>query len=526
MSAFDQLIIVAYLAAMIGLSFWVGRGQKTEEDYYVGGRNLPWWALGISTMATQTSVVSFVSIPAFVAVKEHGGLTWLQYELAVPIAMLLVCVFLLPFFRELELVSVYAYLEKRFSPSVRYFLSAVFLLSRGLGTGVGVYASALVLEVCLGLPLWQTIVLIGVVTVIYDTIGGMAAVVYSDVVQMVVLLLGLGACIYFAADAVGGAGAVIQGLEPARWRAFDPSTGLGDNGRAPFWGFLVGGLFLYVSYYGVDQSQAQRALSAPTEADTRRAVIFNGLARFPLTLLYLALGIALASVYEKSAPLRATVDKPDALVPQFVLQYLPGGLKAVLFAAMLAAAMSSLDSALNSLSAATMQDFVERLWPLSDDNRLKASKLTTVIWGALITAAAFLFGGQDTVVEVINKVGSAFYGPILAAFLMGLLSRRANSTGVLVGVVAGVAVNMTLWLTGAPVFWMWWNAIGLVVSAAVTLGVSAMTAPPRPEQLEGYTLGLSGLWAREKKWWWAHGLLILYFFVILACILTVDGIAR
>jgi Na+/proline symporter len=166
MNALDWTIIIAYMLGMIGLSAYLKRGQVDDEDYYVGGRNLPWWAVGISTMATQTSAISFISIPAFVALKTNGGLTWLQYELALPLAIIFTMVFLLPFFRKLELVSVYEYLELRFGPTARMVVSGMFLLGRGLGSGIGVYASGIVLSVCLGIPVWATVMLIGAVTVV------------------------------------------------------------------------------------------------------------------------------------------------------------------------------------------------------------------------------------------------------------------------------------------------------------------------------------------------------------------------
>jgi len=527
MNLFDWIIIGLYLSGMIGLSVFLGRGQESQEDYYVGGRNLPWWAVGISTMATQTSAISFISIPAFVALKEGGGLTWLQYELAVPLAMIFVMVFLIPFFRKLELVSVYEYLEHRFGPGVRTFLSAVFLVSRGLGTGVGVYASGIVLAVCLGIPLWATIILIGVVTVIYDTIGGMTAVVYSDVIQMVVLLGGLVLCIVYAAVEVGGMGVVFDSLEPSRWQALDLSTGLGDGSETPFWGFLVGGFFLYASYYGADQSQVQRELSAPTLADTKRSLIFNGLARFPLTMLYILLGLAAGAAYAHSAELRAAVpsDDLDFLIPQFVLQNLPVGLRAVLFAAILAAAMSSLDSALNSLSAATMRDFVERGRKLSEAKMLRLSKITTVLWGVGITGFAFLVGGiSDTVIEGINKIGSAFYGPILASFLLGVMSKRANSAGIISGVVAGVLFNLILWIFAPGIFWMWWNLTGLVVTLVVNAVVSRLTTPPTEDQIKRYTLSGTGLLAKEKSWIPVYGALFGYFVFIVAALALIQSI--
>ncbi len=191
MTALDWTVIGVYIILMIGLSVFIGRRQSDQDDYFVGGRNLSWWSVGISTMATQTSAISFISIPAFVALKPGGGLTWLQYELAVPLAMIAVMVLLIPFFRRLELVSIYAYLEMRYGPSVRTTVGIVFLVSRSLMTGVGLYASAIVLSVCLGLSLEMTILIMGGVTIVYDTIGGITAVVYSDVIQTGILVFGI-----------------------------------------------------------------------------------------------------------------------------------------------------------------------------------------------------------------------------------------------------------------------------------------------------------------------------------------------
>jgi SSS family solute:Na+ symporter len=530
-NAIDWSILSAYLLGMIAFSVYLGRGQSSAEDYYVGGRNLPWWAVGISTMATQTSAVSFISIPAFVALKEGGGLTWLQYELAVPLAMIAVMVFLVPFFRRLELVSVYEYLELRFDRKTRLFMSAVFLISRGLGTGVGVYASALVLKICLGLDqhfsdfnaMAITILLIGVVTVIYDTIGGMTAVVYSDVIQMVVLLGGLVLCIFIGASEVGGIANVIDAMPAERWDAIDTGTGLGDDASMPFWAFLIGGFFLYTSYYGVDQSQAQRELSAPTTADTKRSLVLNGLCRFPITLLYIGLGLTVGAVFANSSELQGLVTSPDDLVPQFILHNLPTGVRAILLAALLAAAMSSLDSALNSLSASTMCDFIEPFCGIPKDKLLQVGRITTVVWGAAITGFAFLFvsmGKNDTIIEVINKVGSAFYGPMLAAFVVGVVSRKTNGFGVIVGVLIGVAVNLCLWKyassgSGFQVHWMWWNVIGFAVTALVALVASPMGRQPSLSTLDKYTLSAETIANEEKPWLRTYAALLVWFVVIL-----------
>ena len=333
MGSLDWLIIVGYLGGMIVLSYYLGRKQTSQEDYFVGGRKLAWWAVGISTMATQTSAISFISKPAFVALKPGGGLTWLQYELSVPLAMIVVMALLIPLFRKLNLVSVYEYLELRFSPSVRYLASGVFLISRAMAAGVVVYATGIVLAVCLDLPLWLTILIIGLVTIIYDTIGGLPAVVYSDVIQMAILLVGVIACIAIALTSVGGFGAALDSMSSSRLAPLDWSTGLQDRAEVPFWGFLIGGLFLFVSYYGTDQSQVQRQLAADSTRAARLSLLWNGLARFPLTLLYILLGIAVLAVYQTTPELQQVVpvDQSDYLIPQYILLYLPTGFRGLLF---------------------------------------------------------------------------------------------------------------------------------------------------------------------------------------------------
>ena len=522
MTAIDWAIIAVYAAAMIGLSVYLGRGQSNQEDYYVGGRDMPWWAIGISTMATQTSAISFISIPAFVALKPGGGLTWLQFELAVPLAMIAVSMLLLPFFRKLELISIYEYLELRFGPSVRLLLSGIFLLSRALGTGVGLYASAIVLTVVLELPLYITIVTMGILTVIYDTIGGIKAVVYSDVIQSLILILGIGLCIGFALDHIEGIESVLTAVTPDRWNAIDASFGLGQPSATPFWGFLIGGFFLYMAYYGADQSQVQRELSGKTIQDTRLSLYLNGFARFPLTLAYIIMGLVLAAVFTVNVDLQERVpdDNLDFLVPAFILQELPGGVRGLLIAALLAASMSSLDSALNSLSAASMRDFIERDRELSDQRILFLSKVMTVVWGIVITGFAFVVGGiSDTVIESINKIGSTFYGPILAAFLVGVLSQRATAAGIFTGVIAGVAFNLWLWLEVPDVHWMWWNFLGLVVAVVVTMVVSLFTGPVDETAIRRYTLKGSGFLDEGPLWRPAYRWLLLYFLVLLLLLL-------
>ncbi len=475
MLTLDWIVLSVYLIVMIGLSAWLSRGQTDSADYFVGGRRLPWWAVGISIVATQSSAISFVSIPAFVALREGGGLTWLQYELAVPLAMLFLLGWVVPYLRDRQLVSVFEFPERRFGLATGRTLAAVFLISRGLATGIAVYAAALVVSPMLGWSLTASILLIGVVAVIYDTLGGMKAVVASDVIQLGLMMLGVGCAIVIAWSLVGGAGAAWEALAPERRVAVDWSTGMGDGATAPFWAYLIGGFFLYASYYGTDQSQVQRLLGTTRSREAQKAVLLGGMLRLPLTLLYVLLGVALGAAWQTQPELQSLVsmERIDTLVPQFLLTYVPVGLKGLILAAILAAAMSSVDSALNSLSAVTLRDFVQ---PWAGDklgDHPLAGRVITLIWGVLITALALVADGLDrTVIEAINKVGSAFYGPVLATFVIGLGIKRVGGPAMLMGLIAGVATNLMAWLAAWPVHWMWWNVIGFVVTAAFAIGLS------------------------------------------------------
>lgn len=524
MTTLDWIVILTYLLGMIGLGFILGKKHTSEEDYYLGGRRLSWWAVGISTMATQTSAISFISKPAFVALRPGGGLTWLQYELAVPLAMVVVLMFLAPLFRKLELVSVYEYLERRFNPSIRYLVSLLFLLSRGLAAGVVVYTTAIVLAVCLGIPLWFTILIIGLVTIVYDTFGGMPAVVYSDVIQMAILLGGVIVCILYAVNHVGGFGTIITVMPAERLNTLDLSTGVNDGSYVPFWGFLIGGFFLFISYYGTDQSQVQRQLSAKSINDVRKSLLFNGFSRFPLTVLYMLLGIAVWGVYHVSPELQAAVpdDHPDYLVPLYILLYLPAGIRGLLFASILAAAMSSLDSVLNSLSASTVRDFL-RPNKLSDSGKLRLSKWVTMAWGVVITAFAFIAENiSATVIETINMIGSVFYGPILAAFLAGILVRRVTSRGIFAGIISGIGLNLALWFFAPGIHWMWWNVIGCLVTIVLTYAISLLRVEAQPPDLGKYTLRWSDILKNERSWFSTYLSLAIYFVLMLAILIFIS----
>lgn len=476
MNIWDYVIIVLYIVGFLSLGF-IFKNQSDKNDYYLGGRSFGWFPLALSTAATQLSAVSFISAPAFVGLKEGGGMVWLTYEFAVPLAMIFLMVVLVPTFYKSGIVSVYEFLERRFDASTRVLLSVVFQISRAFGTGVMIYTVALILESVIGIPMWQSIIVIGIVTMVYSLFGGMKAVVYGDMVQMIILFVGIIICFGYGLHYLGGWGNFIEKVDTSRIAAVDFSK-LGFNGdEFGFWPMLVGGFFLYVSYYGTDQSQVQRLLSASSVKTMRQTLVANGLLRFPVTLAYCIMGLVIGTfaLTELDFMSQIPADKPDRMIPVFIKDYLPNGVIGILIVAIFSAAMSSLSSAINSLSAASVEDLFARGKELAQKQYMNYSRLTALFWGVVCVVIAFFVGDiADTVIEAINKVGSVSFGPILAIFISAILVKRINGLGANVGLLAGVGLNVYMWLAVPDVFWFWWNAIGAVVTFVVALVVSSL----------------------------------------------------
>lgn len=476
MNYIDFIVIIIYIVGFLFLGR-LFKDNKSGKDYFLGGKSFGWFPLSLSTAATQLSAISFISAPAFVGLKVGGGMKWLTFELAVPLAMLFLMVFLIPPMYKSGIVSVYEYLEKRFDRSSRTLISVVFQVSRAFGTGVMVYTVALILMSVMKIPMWQTISIIGVVTLIYSYQGGMKAVVYGDMIQMIILFLGMIICFVAGLYYLGGWENFIAQVDTERLTAvnFD-SWGLTEGDEFGFFPMLFGGLFLYVSYYGTDQSQVQRLFSAQDMGTVKKTLLANGLMRFPITLFYCIMGLIIGTFVLSNAEFLAKIptDKPDLMIPIFIRDYLPHGVIGILMIAILAAAMSSLSSAINSLSAASVEDIFNRNKNLTDKQYMKYSKYSAIFWGLVCLILAFFTGDiAKTVIEAINKIGSVFYGPILATFISAIALKRVNARGANVGLVTGVLVNVYLWLFVPAIFWFWWNAIGAVVTIVVGLLVSS-----------------------------------------------------
>lgn len=502
MNYIDYIIIVVYLLAFLGIGYFF-KENKDSKDYFLGGQSMGWFPLSLSTMATQLSAISFISAPAFVGLKEGGGLQWLTYEFGVPMAMAFLLIAVIPTLYNSGIVSVYEYLEKRFDASSRLLISFVFQISRSVATGVMVYTMALILQATVGIDFWISILIIGVITMIYSFQGGMKAVIWGDVIQMLILFFGIVICLIYGLSELGGFENFLTHVDKDRLTAVDFSkwgfNNADKNDEFGFWPMVIGGFFLYASYYGTDQTQSQRLLSAKGMPTIKKLLLANGLLRFPITLTYCIMGLVLGTLLLQDIGFQEMMDsvyqsnieslegkKADLMVPVFIIKYLPNGIIGILIVAIMSAAMSSLSSTVNSLSAVSLEDFIKRFKPdMTDKQYVMNSRLLSVFWGLVCLFFAFFAGSiEGTVIEVINKISSVFYGPILAAFILAIMTKKTHALGANIGIVAGVLFNMYLWLYVPEVFWFWWNAIGCLVTIIVAYTISLVIKREAREGLE------------------------------------------
>jgi len=394
------------------------------------------------------------------------------------------------------------------------------------------------------------VLILGIVTIIYDMLGGMEAVVWSDVIQMGVLYAGMLMCVVYSLDAVGGVGAALELFpqlgdvlpreagEPSKFVGMQTidfsSHGLGDGQTFAFWPMLFGGLFLYVSYYGCDQTQVQRELSSKDLDDTNLSLMLNGFVRFPLVLTYCFMGVCIGAYIVKQPDFLQLLETGDGLdynlaVPKFVLTNLPHGVIGLVIVALFSAAMSSLDSTINSLSATTSKDIYERFFvpedqPMSPEKQLAMSRVFTVFWGVVCVGFSFVVGGiSDSIIESVNKIGSLANGPILALFLLGILTRSANGVGAVSGLIAGFLGNVLLWVYAPQVSWLWWNVIGCVVAFGVGYVVSAMSKP-HGKDLTGlvYERGIADTFDYKHNWPRNYALLAAWSVVMVVICLGIE----
>lgn len=535
MHALDWAIVAVYLAYVIWDGIRMTKHSHSKEGYFLANRGLPWWAVGLSVMATQLSAITLVGTTGQ---AYTDGMRFIQFYYGLPFAMIILCVTVVPFFHRAKVFTAYEYLEKRFDVKVRALTSFFFLISRGLGVGTIISAPAIVLSIVFGWNLIATIFAIGMSTTIYTVFGGVQAVTWTDVKQMVIIFFGLGVCMVVILSSFPAGVSIADGLHLAgslgKLNMVDTSFNLQE--KYTIWSGLIGGLFLMLGYFGCDQSQVQRFLTAKSVDEGRTSLLMSAFLKIPMQFFILMIGVMVFVFYQFTTPpivfnaneiakaeqnalfrtiqqdfaaahnsrrdaamafqsdapetraayveadrrlnetrkeavgfIRSTSDASfndvNYVFPTFVLQHMPMGVIGLIIAAIFAAAMSSIAAELNALATATTIDFYRRLYKpeATDGHFVLVGRISTFIWGIFACIVAIFATNLGSLIEVVNKFGSFFYGSLLGVFVLAFVVRRANARGAFFGLLFGIAsVWIASWYT--TIEFLWFNVIGCVVT--------------------------------------------------------------
>jgi solute:Na+ symporter, SSS family len=552
MSFLDWLVVAAYVGWVVIDGLRRSKGTDRVDGYFLASRSLPWWAVGLSVMATQMSAVTMVGTTGQGYVS---GLRFVQFYFGLPLAMIILSLTVVPFFTRARVYTAYEYLERRFDVRTRSAAAFLFLMGRAFSLGVTLAAPAVVMSAILGWRLPVTVLAICVPMIVYTTLGGVQAVAWTDVKQMFIVVFGMSAAVVVLLYGIVQHVPIGQALHLAgaagRLHAvdftFDP------NETYTLWSGMIGGLFLMLAYFGCDQSQVQRYLTAKSVDEARQSLLMSAYVKIPLQLLILMSGVLVFVYYVFQPPPMlfntaydaqvaagphaaeyrsleqqfgreiavrsdaATRNDRDAFLasdarvrgirsraadivkqttgdqrytdvnyvfPTFITTRMPVGLVGLMIAAIFVAAMSASGGELNSLATATIIDFYRRHWvqQASEAHYLAVSKLATIFWGLFACVVAIYSANQGSLIEVVNRYGSIYYGSLLGVFILAILTKRATAAGAFWGMVAGMAVVLTVAWT-LPIAFLWHNLIGAVVVVVVGMAISLMSgAPARQDQ--------------------------------------------
>ncbi|MFV1966532.1 MAG: sodium:solute symporter [Pirellulaceae bacterium] len=478
----DLLVLGVYLAGVVALGLWVGRGQRDLNSYLLGGRDLPWWAILGSLVATETSTATFLSVPGLAFAKTTGDMRFLQLTLGYIVGRLLITIVLLPWFFRGPMYTAYEVLEHRFGGATKQVASLVFLVARNLGDGLRLYLTAIALEQVTGFSLPFCVVLIGAATIVYTVFGGMKSVVWNDCVQFVVYMMGgLLAGMVILYRLPGGWSEFVEfGTSHAKFRIFDFHWDLSEP--YTFWAGIIGGMFLTLGTHGTDQMMVQRYLCARSQRDAGRALMASGFVVMLQFALFLLLGVGLACFYDRFYP-DTTFASNDHVFATFIVGELPFnvGLIGLLLAAVFAAAMSTLSSSLNSSASAAVNDFYATWWkkPPSQKHLLGASRVLTIVFGVVqITIGIAAMRSKGSVVADALAIASFSAGLLLGLFFLGIFTKHVDQTSAFVGLLFGLAVLLAAKFV-APVYnvsfgWPWFALIGAVATFSAGFGASLL----------------------------------------------------
>ena len=482
LNALDRTVIALYLVAVTAFGLRFGGKDRTAKDYFLAGNAAPWWAISLSIVAAETSTLTIVSVPGL---AYETDFRFLQLVFGYMLGRVIVASLLVPQYFRGKLVTAYELIGQRFGPGLRSLTAALFLATRAAAEGVRVFAVALVVRIALGNALFgrsdatrdiAAIAIVLALTLAYTFKGGMAAVIWTDVVQLSIYVAGTMIAVVAIVHMVPGGWEAAQRMaaDAGKFRVID--TSWNSSSTYTLWSGVIGGAFLTAASHGTDQLIVQRLLSARDERQSKIALISSGAVILLQFSLFLLAG-ALLFVYYRLHPPATPFARTDEIFPTFVTRELPHGMAGLLIAAILAAAMSNLSAALNSLSSSTVMDFYAKLRPAApEEKRLRLARGSTVAWGAVLFALALLARHGGKVLEMGLSIASVAYGALLGAFLLGVLTRQATQPGAGVGMVVGFALNIYLWqFTRVP--FPWYVALGSTATFAVGYGASRLMPP-------------------------------------------------
>jgi SSS family solute:Na+ symporter len=483
-SAIDYLVLAIYLAGITLFGSRFRRSQATVKDYFLGSRRIHWLVISLSIVATETSTLTLIGVPAlaygaYSRPEQGGSYTYLQVVAGYIVARFVISALFIPAYFQGEMLTAYELLNRRFGPRAKHFAASLFLVMRALAEGVRVLAASLVLAAVLSAsaPAWPhlwlwSIAIVGLLTLVYTFEGGIAAVIWTDLVQLVIYIAGSLLAAYMLLHLTPGGWAAI--MADARSAGKLQLVSWSWDLRLPFtfWAGVLGGCFLTMASHGTDQLLVQRLLACRNARESRRALILSGFVVLAQFVLFLTIGLMLHAYYAVHQLPRLASN--DEIFPAFIVRSLPHGVAGLVIAAIFAAAMSNLSGSLNSLASTTVFDFYQPLAGRVDDRRLLViSRWLTAAWGIVLIGLAILARGWGSVFTAGLTIASIVYGPMLGAFLMGVLTTRATERGVMAGIGVSLAAMVAVWWL-TPLAWTWFVLTGTAVCVGVGMAESLL----------------------------------------------------
>jgi len=463
----DLGVILLYLAGITWFGARFRKSQTTLKDYFLGGRSAPWWAIGFSIVSAETSILTVISTPGMTLMK-NGNFGFLQLVFGYLLARILISTLFLPAYFKGELFTAYELMTRRFGPRIRKLTAGLFLVLRALAEGVRVWAMSTVISIVLGTGEELSIILIVCLTLFYTFEGGMTAVIWTDVIQMFLYVAGAILSLFVILGQIpGGWTHVVElGQQYNKFQVFDFRFGMERwffETPFTFWAGFIGGCFLTTASHGTEQLMVQRLLSAKSEGEARKALYSSWVVILFQFTLFLLIGVCLFAYH--GAPVVTLAKEADRMYPEFVWNHLPYGIAGLIIAAILAAAMSNLSAALNSLASTTVMDFWKPMSRVArpDSEYLRLARYVTLGWGVALFGVALLARGWGSVLQAGLSIASILYGSLLGVFLLGLLTKRTGEIAAMTGMTVGLVLMLYIKF-GTSIAWTWYVLIGTTVT--------------------------------------------------------------